>query len=175
LLDDGTCSNAERRGTIGDLMLAIESQKIDDDTLVICSDKMFGFTLYDFVGYFKKRREAINACFDTGDVESLRGKHGCVVVDAEGRIVEFEEKPSKPKSTIQSIAFYIFPRTTLPLVREYLEDGGTPDAPGFLLQWLCRRIPVYAWLFSEPCYDVGTPESYRRVDQLYQARIKEDK
>ena len=83
LVDDGTRSNTERRGTIGDLQLTIESQRISDDVLVICSDKMFEFRLYDFVGYFRRRGEAINACFDTGDAESLRGKHGCAVLDAE--------------------------------------------------------------------------------------------
>jgi len=171
LVDDGTRSNAERRGSIGDLLLAIESQMIDDDTLVICSDKMFEFKLSDFVECFKKRREAMNACFDTGDVEEIRGKHGCVVLDRERKIVEFQEKPDKPKSTIQSIAFYIFPGKNLPLVQEYLEGGGTPDAPGFLVQWLCQRIPLYAYIFSEPCFDVGTPETYRWVDRLYRSRF----
>ena len=174
LVDDGTLSNTERRGSIGDLQLAIESRRLDDDLLVICSDKMFEFKLSDFVGFFKKRRETVNACFDTGDLEAVCGKHGCVVLDETGRIVEFQEKPSKPKSTIQSIAFYIFPGKILPFVQEYLKDGGTPDAPGFLLQWLCQRIPVYAYIFSEPCYDVGTPESYRSVDQLYQSRFSDE-
>ena len=131
LVDDGTRANGERRGSIGDLQLAIESEQLDDDLLVICSDKMFEFKLSDFVEFFGLRREAANACFDTGDVEALRGKHGCAVVDADGRILEFQEKPLKPKSTIQSIAFYIFPQTSLHLVSRYLEEADTPDAPGF--------------------------------------------
>jgi glucose-1-phosphate thymidylyltransferase len=174
LVDDGTRENSERLGSIGDLQLAIESQHLDDDLLVICSDKMFEFKMSDFVDFFRTRGQAANACFDTGDPEAVRGKHGCVLLNEEDRILEFQEKPQEPKSTVQSIAFYIYPRESLPLVGKYLEDGGTPDAPGFLLQWLCRRIPVYAWMFSEPCYDVGTPESYRRVDALYQARFTEE-
>jgi glucose-1-phosphate thymidylyltransferase len=173
LVDDGTRENGERRGSIGDLQLAIEAHRVDDDLLVICSDKMFEFKMSDFVDFFRIRREAVNACFDTGDLATIRGTHGCVVLDPEGKILEFQEKPLEPKSTVQSIAFYIYPRASLCLVGKYLEDGGTPDAPGFLLQWLCRSIPVYAWVFSEPCYDVGTPESYRRVDRLYRSRLSE--
>jgi len=173
LIDDGTRENSERLGSIGDLQLAIESQNLDDDLLVICSDKMFEFKMSDFVGFFRMRREAVNACFDTGDPEAVRGKHGCVLLDTVGRILEFQEKPLEPKSTVQSIAFYIYPQASLPLVGKYLEEGGTPDAPGFLLQWVCRRIPVYAWKFSEPCYDVGTLQSYRSVDELYRARFAE--
>jgi glucose-1-phosphate thymidylyltransferase len=173
LVDDGTRENSKRRGSIGDLQLAIESQRLDDDLLVICSDKMFEFKLSDFVDYFGERREAANACFDTGDLEAVRGKHGCVLIDSEGRIVEFQEKPLKPKSTVQSIAFYIFPQASLHLVGKYLEEAGIPDAPGFLLQWLYQRIPVYAYMFTEPCYDVGTPESYRWVDKIYRSRLPE--
>jgi glucose-1-phosphate thymidylyltransferase len=170
LVDDGTRDNSERRGSIGDLQLAIETQCLDDDLLVICSDKMFEFKLSEFVDFFKVRREAANACFDTGNPEAVRGKHGCVVLDEKGRILEFQEKPLEPKSTVQSIAFYIYPRPSLHLVGKYLEEEGNKDAPGFLLQWFCRRIPVYAWMFSESCYDVGTPESYRRVDELYRTK-----
>ena len=173
LVDDGTRENSERLGSIGDLQLTIQSQNLDDDLLVICSDKMFEFKMSDFVDFFRIRREAVNACFDTGDPDAVRGKHGCVLLDEEGRILEFQEKPAEPKSSVQSIAFYIYPRASLHLVGEYLEGGGTADAPGFLLQWLCRRIPVYGWFFSEPCYDVGTPESYKRVDELHKARSTE--
>jgi len=171
LIDDGTRDNSERLGSIGDLQLAIKTQQLDDDLLVICSDKMFEFKMSDFVEFFRMRGEAVNACFDTGDPEAVRGKHGCVQLDEKGRILEFQEKPLEPKSTVQSIAFYIYPRTSLHLVGKYLEGGGTPDAPGFLLQWVCQRILVYAWVFTEPCYDVGTPESYRRVDRLYRSRL----
>jgi glucose-1-phosphate thymidylyltransferase len=173
LIDDRTRENSERLGSIGDLQLAIESQKLDDDLLVICSDKMFEFKLSDFVDFFRMQGEAVNACFDTGDPEAVRGKHGCVLLNAEGRILEFQEKPLKPKSTVQSIAFYIYPRASLHLIGKYLEEAGTTDAPGFLLQWLCQRIPVYAWVFSEPCYDVGTPESYRWVDEHYRSWLNE--
>jgi glucose-1-phosphate thymidylyltransferase len=173
LIDDGTRNNNERLGSIGDLQLAIKSQDLDDDLLVICSDKMFEFKLFDFVDFFRIRGAAVNACFDTGDPETVRGKHGCVLLDDEGRILEFQEKPHQPKSTIQSIAFYVYPKQSLPLIHKYLEEGGNKDAPGFLLQWICQRIPVYAWLFTETCFDVGTPESYKRISKLYQINSSE--
>jgi glucose-1-phosphate thymidylyltransferase len=173
LIDDGTRKNSGRLGSIGDLQMAIESQNLDDDLLVICSDKMFEFKLSDFVEFFRMKGGAANACFDTGDPEAVRGKHGCVLLNMEGRILEFQEKPLEPKSTVQSIAFYIYPRASLPLVCKYLEGEGNRDAPGFLLQWFCRRVPVYAWMFTEPCYDVGTPESYHQVDLLYRSRLNE--
>ncbi len=60
----------------------------------------------------------------------------------------------------------------IPLIKQYLTEGNNKDAPGFLLQWLCRRVPVYAFLFKEECYDIVTTESYREVDRIYSKKLK---
>jgi len=167
ILDDHTCSNESRIGSIADLQLVLETKNIVDDVLVLCSDKMFEFTLLDFIEFFKQKHEIVNACFDTGELERIRHKHGCVVVDNNKRIVSFQEKPARPKSSIASIAFYIFPAKSLPRINQYLKEGGNPDAPGNLLSWLVQKDPAYAFLFSEDCYDIGTVESYRQVNSIY--------
>ena len=171
IINDQTGSNEERLGSIGDLWLVIETKKLDDDLLIICSDKMFEFSLVDFVDYFKERRAAVNLCFDSGDVELIRNKHGCAVINEEGRIIELQEKPDRPGSSIASSAFYIYGRDLIPLIKEYLNKGGNPDAPGYLARWLCRRVPIYAYLFSEDCLDIGTPESYQEVNRIYSRKL----
>ena len=47
--DDGTSSNEDRLGAIGDLQLVLERAAIDDDLLVIAGDNLFDFSLSDFV------------------------------------------------------------------------------------------------------------------------------
>ena len=168
IVNDNSTSNDDRLGSIGDLWFTIQSQNLNDDLLVICSDKMFEFKLCDFVKFFKEKKTAINACFEAGDIEKIRNKHGCAVLDPAGRIIEFQEKPAQPKSSIESVAFYIYPADAIPLIKEYIESGNNPDAPGHLARWLCQRIPMYAYLLTEKCYDVGTIEAYRRVNSIYE-------
>lgn len=170
ILNDGTESNDDRLGTIGDIHFAIETKAIHEDLLVLCSDKMFEFSLVGFVEYFKTTQAPVNTAFDTGDVEAIRNRHGCLVLDAENRILEFQEKPAQPKSTIESVAFYIYPRETIPLISRYLEEGNNPDAPGYLAQWMAKSTSMYAWLFTEGCHDVGTLDTYYAVDKLYKKR-----
>ena len=81
-----------------------------------------------------------------------------------GRIVGFQEKPAEPRSSIESIALYIFPAAVLPMFGEYLA-GGNADAPGFFLEWLHSRAPVYAWLFERPCTDVGSLEAFWKANR----------
>jgi glucose-1-phosphate thymidylyltransferase len=83
------------------------------------------------------------------------------LVDLEGdRVVDFQEKPEDPSSTLVSIACYALTAETLPLLEEYLESGKNPDEPGWFIQWLQAREAVFAYTFEEAWFDIGTPESY---------------
>lgn len=170
ILNDGTSVNEDRLGSIGDLVYTIESRGIDDDILVICSDKMFEFSLSGFVDYFKQKGAPVNTGFDTGDVEIIKDRHGCLVLDGNNRIVEFQEKPAEPKSTIESVAFYIYPKEVIPLIKRYRDEGNNLDAPGFLAKWVATVMSMYAYLFTGECHDIGTLESYKDVDRLYSER-----
>jgi glucose-1-phosphate thymidylyltransferase len=83
------------------------------------------------------------------------------LVDLDGdRVVDFQEKPDDPKSTLVSIACYAFPADDLPLFEEYLDAGENPDEPGWFIQWMQARQAVHAFTFDGAWFDIGTPESY---------------
>jgi hypothetical protein len=140
---------------------------MDDDLLVICSDKLFSFSLEAFVQFFSVKGGPVNACHDTGNREEIRERYGCVELDEQNRIVSFEEKPSQPRSTIKSIAFYIYPRAVLPLIQEYTRFAKNLDVPGHLSEWLSSRSPMYGWLIDGECEDVGDPDSLLRVNEKH--------
>ncbi len=167
IVNDGTSCNEERLGSIGDLEFVLRTEKIDDDLLVICSDKVFTFSLSDFIDTFRQRGEAINACSDTLDRKIIAGKFGCILLDEDNRIVDFQEKPENPKSSVKSIAFYIYPRKVIPLIAKYLDRGGNRDAPGYFTEWLCKRTPMYGWSINGACDDVGNPASYLEANSKY--------
>ena len=78
-----------------------------------------------------------------------------------------EEKPQNPKSNCAVFASYIYKKATLPLIKEYLDEGNNPDAPGFFPSWLHTKKPVFAYKFIGECYDIGTHESYKEVCDKY--------
>lgn len=172
IVNDGTSSNEERLGSIGDLEFTLRTEGIDDDLLVICSDKMFDFSLVEFINYFRSRGEAVNTCSDTHDPETIKGRFGCLLLGEDNRVIDFQEKPQKPKSSVKSFAFYIYPRKIIPLVKEYLDTGGNYDAPGYFTEWLCKRTPMYGWNIDGVCDDVGSPASYIAANRKYLAAEK---
>lgn len=82
------------------------------------------------------------------------------MLDLDGeQVVDFQEKPDDPKSTLVSIACYAFTADSLRF-EEYLAGDNNPDEPGWYIEWLQSRQEVYAYSFDEPWFDIGTPESY---------------
>src|SRR2546421_4375656 len=51
--DDGTTSNDDRLGAIGDMRFVIDRAGLDDDLLVIAGDNLFEFSLAEYVGFWR--------------------------------------------------------------------------------------------------------------------------
>jgi len=167
VLDDGTTSDEDRLGAIGDLQLVIESEGIDDDLIVAAGDSIFTERLDDFARFGRERDAAAIAVYDVGDLEAMK-QLSSIGVDADSRLVTFEEKPEQPESTLAGIALYFYPRAILPLVGEYLAEGNNPDQPGRLIGWLYERTPVYAWRVPGRWFDIGTPETLAEAERLFE-------
>ncbi|WP_423745519.1 NDP-sugar synthase (plasmid) [Haladaptatus sp. SPP-AMP-3] len=155
---EDTSEEDEKFGVVGALAQLVEREEVDDDLVVIAGDNLISFDVGDFVNFFEEKGSSCLAAYDVGTKERAKA-YGLVELDGD-RVVDFQEKPDDPNSTLVSIACYAFTEETLPLLETYLEDGNNPDEPGWFLQWLQSRKPVYAYTFEEAWFDIGTPESY---------------
>jgi len=167
VIDDGTSTDEDRLGAIGDLQLAIASEGLDDDLLVAAGDSLFTERLDGFTRFGQERGAAAIAAYDVGDLEAMK-RLSSLGIDADSRLISFEEKPERPESTLAGIALYFYPRGVLPLVAEYLAEGNNPDQPGRLVAWLYKRTPVYAWRVPGQWFDIGTPETLAEASRLFE-------
>ena len=162
--NDGTSSNDDRLGAIGDMQFVIEHAKLDDDLLVIAGDNLFEFSLTEFVSYWQTKGVASAvAVRDVGSLE-LASQYGIVALDDDGRILDFEEKPADPPSTLAATATYLYHREHSKLIGPYLQGEHGADQPGRLIGWLQRHEPVYGWSFDESWYDIGNYEQLLEAD-----------
>ena len=155
---EDTTTEDEKFGVIGALAQLVAREGIDDDLLVIAGDNLISFDVGDFLDFFEEGGSPCIAAYDVGSYDRAQS-YGVVDVE-DGRVVDFQEKPDRPKSTLVSIACYGFPAGTLPLLSDYLDDDNNPDEPGWFVQWLYPREPVAAFTFDGAWFDIGTPESY---------------
>ncbi len=153
-----TVEEDEKFGVVGALEQLVDREDVDDDLVVVAGDNMISFDLGDFTDFFEAKGTPTLAAYDVEDRERAES-YGLVELDGD-EVVNFQEKPDDPKSTLVSIACYAFPAETLPKLTTYLEDDNNPDEPGWFLQWLQERGPVYAFTFDGAWFDIGTADSY---------------
>ncbi|MEI6632653.1 MAG: nucleotidyltransferase family protein [Chlamydiota bacterium] len=171
VVDDGTVSDADKLGAIGDIRYVIGKEKIDDDLFVVLGDNLFDLDLTRIVLFFREKGTTV-AAYDVADRDAAK-LYGILGVDGAGRVVNFVEKPADPPSTLAAIGMYLFPREKIGLFEEYAREGSKMDAPGFYIRWLYPRETIYAYVFRGVWYDIGDLEMYRRADALYAAGMKE--
>jgi glucose-1-phosphate thymidylyltransferase len=170
--DDGTSSNDDRLGAIGDVQFAIEHGGLaGDDLLVIAADNLFEFSLRDYVSFWKAKGTGSAIAVHRLADPSLASLYGVVELDNDDRVIGLEEKPEHPRSDLVSTATYIFHRDHLPILQQYLVDGNPPDPPGRFLVWLYPREPLYGYRFPEPWFDIGDPEQLLDADNRYRERL----
>jgi glucose-1-phosphate thymidylyltransferase len=164
--DDGTTSNEDRLGAVGDLRLAIEEAGLEDDELIVLAgDNLFELSLPRFVEWWRAKPQPASAVplHDVGNLE-LATQYGIAETAADDRIVRFVEKPSDPPSTLASTLIYVLPPEHARLVHGYLDEGESPDNAGSFLGWLSAREPVYGYRFEGTWYDIGDHEQLLEAD-----------
>lgn len=164
VVDDKTTSDEDKLGAIGDMQYVIEQLKIDDDFFVIAGDTLFTYSLKDCWDAFKEYDEDMILAGVPDESEDLR-RFAIATVDEEGTLTSLVEKPEHPASNLAVYATYFYKASTLPLIKEYLAEGNSPDSPGNFPAWLYKRKPVKLYRFEGTCVDIGTPEAYEAVNR----------
>lgn len=166
VVNDGTTTNENRLGAIGDIQFVIDKFQIEDDLMVLAGDNLFDFELTDFANFFEEKGNDIITAY-TEENEVQRKRAGIVELDQTSKVLSFEEKPEQPKSHFAVPAFYLYKKGTLAEFNNYLDEGHNADAPGYFIPYLIEKKPVYAFKFEGQRYDIGTVESYERVQEIF--------
>lgn len=170
--DDGTTTNDDRLGAIGDIRFTVEDAGLEgEDLIVAAGDNLFDFSLADYTAFWRGKGDGSSvALYEFPDPEQVK-QYGVVEVDADDRIVSLVEKPESPRSNLISIAVYIYRSEHASLLSQYLSEGNSPDQPGHLPAWLHTRVPVYGYRFEGEWMDIGDPDQLLEADNRVRERL----
>jgi glucose-1-phosphate thymidylyltransferase len=170
IVNDGSTSDSDKLGAIGDIHHVLSTQGImGQDLLVVAGDNLFSQPVAAFAEA-AKNHPATLALYDVGNLEEIR-KYNNVSTDADGVITHFEEKPANPTSTKTGIALYYYCRDILPMIETYVAEGNNPDQPGRLIQWLYTRVKVGTWDVPGTWFDIGSKETLIEANEVFQKFI----
>ena len=169
IVNDGTNTSEDRLGSIGDIDFVIRQENLQDDLLVAGGDNLFESSLGPYVQFSRKKAPAVTiGVYDVRSLEDAR-RFGVVGVDARGRIIFFEEKPVKPRSTLIAMCLYYLPKKSLGHIGDYLLESGKSDTAGDYIRWLYQKTDVFGFPFRGKWYDIGSVESYREAQAKFHA------
>jgi glucose-1-phosphate thymidylyltransferase len=165
--DDGTTSNEDRLGAVGDLRFTIEQARLQGDhLLVIAGDNLFDYSLARYVDWWHGKGTASALAVRRIPDRELIKQYGVVTIGDDDRITSIVEKPDDPQGDLAATATYIYHREHAALLQEYLEGGNSPDAPGRFPVWLVDRAPVYGYAFEGLWMDIGDRDQLLTADNL---------
>jgi len=164
-INDGTLDNESRLGGLGDLWFVIEKEKINDNLLVVLGDNFFDFDLDKVIDFFHKKNKEVVGLHDIGDLNEAK-RFGVLKIQEDGKIISFVEKPEKPESTFVSTGIYVYSKDTIKKIEEYMKTDKPKDGPGNLVIYLMSLQDVYGLVLNEDWYDIGSIETYKRVNEV---------
>lgn len=176
--DDGTRSNEKRLGAIGDVRFVVDQAGLGgEDLLVVAGDNLFDLSLEAQVEFWRSRSAradgaAVSCVAVRRCPRELLSLYGVVVLDEDGRVLDFVEKPAQPASDLIATASYVFSGWHIAMIDRYLAEGNSPDQPGNFLVWLHSREPVFGFLFEELWLDIGDQEQLREADEIFRTRLE---
>lgn len=149
-------SEEDMLGAVGALNHWINKKGINEDLLLFGSDNYFEFDLPDFLSAFNKKHTLV-AVYDIGE-PSKATQYGVVKLDGR-RIIELEEKPASPKTSLVATACWILPCRIFPLIAQFCQ-GEKRDNLGNFITYLIGKDEVHSFPFTERWIDIGSLEIY---------------
>ncbi len=129
-----------------------------DDVLILAGDHIYKMDYRPMLRFHQERGADVTLA-----VRSVPGfeayRYGMVAADPDGRVVEFEEKPRRTRSTLASMGVYVFKREVLAAC---LAGAGKKhrDLGREVIPSLVKSARVYAHYFQGYWADAGTIQAY---------------
>jgi glucose-1-phosphate thymidylyltransferase len=116
VLNDGGTSENTKSGALTSFLNFLNQEEINENIFLAGADNFFKFSLKEIYELFKREQKDLAVLYDLNDPKNVKRMGVALIKD--NLIIDFEEKPENPKSTIVSSCMYFLKKETLSLIRE---------------------------------------------------------
>jgi len=144
-------------GTAGSFKNA--EKYLDETILVMQGDTLTNFNLKKIIAFHKERKAIVTIALTP--VKDPTG-YGIAIIDKQGRIIRFAEKPQNLFSNLANSGIYVVEREVL----DYIPKGRIFDFSKDLFPRLLeKKLPVYGIKMDGYWFDIGTPASCKNANE----------
>lgn len=127
------------------------------EVVILSGDHIYQMDLDDMLKFHRRKEADVTVAMMVVPREQIH-QFGTGIVNDEGRIVQWEEKPEVPKTDLASMGIYVF--DTEYLLRLLAEDREATDFGMHFIPRAIERDNVFAYPFQGYWRDVGTIQAY---------------
>ena len=128
--------------------------------LILSGDHVYRMNYDDMLHFHMDKGADVTIAAMTVPWEEA-SRFGLLMTDPDHRVVEFEEKPAKPRSNLASMGVYVFRRKVLEEALEANCPNGRFDFGNDVIPWVFEHGGrIFAYPFRGYWRDVGTLQSY---------------
>ena len=173
LLNDGAMDNDHRLGASADLQQVLKMVPEATRLLVTAGDNIYRFGIKPIWEQFLERNRHYIVALPEADRKKL-SKTGVLEMTRDDRVSRLFEKPTHPPSEWFCPPLYFFQSSVSRRLNVFLEDHVNTDAPGYFIDFLCRKESVYAFRMHASRLDIGSIVIYWAADRyLRNNQLKE--
>jgi glucose-1-phosphate adenylyltransferase len=132
-----------------------------DLALILSGDHIYKMDYGKMIDFHRAKKADVTVGVMKVPLEEAH-RFGTLIVDGDGRVVEWDEKPPAPRSSLISMGIYVFDPEilTLRLTEDARMRGSAHDFGKDIIPRMVGMDRVFAYPFGDYWQDVGTIASY---------------
>lgn len=137
-------------------------RSMPQDVLILAGDHVYKMNYDNLLSFHRQYQADCTIAVRQVPLDEA-SRFGVMVVDEDHRVVEFEEKPANPKSSLASMGIYAFTLEALDqALQDDLQDASSQRDFGkdIVPRMLAQGKRLYAYPYSGYWVDVGTVQAY---------------
>jgi len=152
----------ERRlvGSAGTVLANRKFVSGENDFLILYADNLTDVDLGAMTRFHRLHQSLLTLGVSRTDRPREKG---IVVADADGKVIDFEEKPTNPRSDLANAGIYVASRDIFAALEQAGHENDVLDFGYHVLPRVVSR--TYAYVMEDFLLDIGTPESYERAQR----------
>ncbi|MDD4294271.1 MAG: nucleotidyltransferase family protein [Candidatus Omnitrophica bacterium] len=166
IINDGTKSPQDRLGAIKDIAVSLKGRD-DDDCLVLGGDNLFEDDLRDFVKFAMSKRPCPSILIYDLLEKTKASRFGVVSMTDNNEVVEIEEKPADPKTSIIGTCVYYFPKGISLLMNKFFDQTKGADESGKFIAWLIKQDKVFGYYINGKWLDIGHKDALEEAERIF--------
>jgi glucose-1-phosphate thymidylyltransferase len=163
--NDGATTNDNRWGAVGDLHYVMQRIDAPGPIIVSAGDNIYRFAINPLWKRFLESRHHHIVAVPESNPEKLK-QTGVPIFGDSRRVIRINEKPQNPPSQWCCPPIYFLKPSAWTVLNQFQRSSPNRDAPGYFIDFLCRRENVYAFKLNSSRLDIGSLETYRLADRL---------